>query len=835
MGASLGCTPSKAPEPGADKSLVGQASDAQSAPLLNKFEYKGDDLPIGSLKEFELMFDASEDEQAKAEIVISWPLEEAPAEDSGESVGVDPLAVQRRDMLMRLSRAGLKYASMKSADGDEAFIIIQATEERLMECAEITNFEMRLKKSWQVPYAPFTIDRKDDFVWENKAEGKIFSTRDRQTLIMRIMETGDFSTVDEMNVSSYENMIWKNKYNQNKLPTCGLNLDSYVSSGVLNGYWAMHGTGRRQELMQRWAAIGKAWRQQPLKIIFEYFNSKTALYFAFTGYYTSWLAVSCLFGVAVQVWDTLHSVEKGRNEDDGNIMTCYFAFFMALWGTFFLEFWKRYNAELAYRWSTTGLEQEAAERVEFRRGTAGMVRQGFYASNGRFVPYDDDLEPTGFCNNLCACGMSFNDDVDEDVDHTTKQRITQFAPPDVPYMDQGTRMNRICINWGVAFMFTISVLAILMSFLVMRLIFQKMIDASMGAMLASTLQALVTVGLNVIYKEIAICMVDYENYRTDTEWEDAIVNKVFAFQFINSYFSLFYIAFMKGRIGHLAGYSDQCKNASTGKPTDNCMGELYTLLLSTLLTTQIVSTIGEALLPYFQYKAVMWAEQAKWKAEGNDGPLNLSEIDHESKLTPAYKLDAFNDYNKMALQSGYVSMFVAAFPLAPLCALLNNILEIRTDAMKRVYAMQRPAPSERAEHIGAWMYILELMNVAAVATNMGVLCFTSNQLAEVYKLDATQRVWAFVILEHIIILIKLFLSSCINDVPEWVELRLARDLYMLRSREEIVVGEQEALEKSQQTLHAIGGVTLETDGAKAPMTSSGVGNIGTSGNLRGGE
>merc|ERR1712216_608583 len=87
MGASLGCTPSKAPEPGADKSLVGQASDAQSAPLLNKFEYKGDDLPIGSLKEFELTLDASEDEQAKAEIVISWPLEEAPAEDSGESVG----------------------------------------------------------------------------------------------------------------------------------------------------------------------------------------------------------------------------------------------------------------------------------------------------------------------------------------------------------------------------------------------------------------------------------------------------------------------------------------------------------------------------------------------------------------------------------------------------------------------------------------------------------------------------------------------------------------------------------------------------------------------------
>ena len=30
----------------------------------------------------------------------------------------------------------------------------------------------------------------------------------------------------------------------------------------------------------------------------------------------------------------------------------------------------------------------------------------------------------------------------------------------------------------------------------------------------------------------------------------------------------------------------------------------------------------------------------------------LSDIDHESKLTPPLKLDTFNDYNKMALQFG---------------------------------------------------------------------------------------------------------------------------------------------------------------------------------------
>lgn len=368
----------------------------------------------------------------------------------------------------------------------------------------------------------------------------------------------------------------------------------------------------------------------------------------------------------------------------------------------------------------------------------------------------------------------------------------------------------------VAITFTSSVLVILMSFLVLRLIFQATIDAQYGAMYASILQALATVGLNVVYKEIAICMVDYENYRTDEEWENAIIAKVFIFQFINSYFSLFYIAFLKGKIGKLDGYDDTCKD-TLGEPADNCMGELKALLFSTLLTTQLAGTFAEAALPYFQYKAVEYAEKAKWKAAGNTGDLQLSDIDHESKLVPAYKLDAFNDYNKMALQFGYVSMFVAAFPLAPVFSLLNNIIEIRTDAWKRLVGMQRPAPSERAEDIGYWMSVLETMSIIAVCTNVGVLCFTSNQFAEHFGLNAEQRVWAFVLLEHAIVAVKLFVAIVIDDVPQWVTLRLAKDQWMLLHRDELIMKEEEALEKSKESLQSIGGVTLETEGSLTEM------------------
>merc|ERR1711981_674430 len=76
-------------------------------------------------------------------------------------------------------------------------------------------------------------------------------------------------------------------------------------------------------------------------------------------------------------------------------------------------------------------------------------------------------------------------------------------------------------------------------------------------------------------------------------------------------------------------------------------------------------TIAEAAVPYVKYRLLLLAEQAKWKAAGNEGPLKLTGVDHESKLQPADPLDAFFDYNKMALQFGFVSMFCAAFPLAP--------------------------------------------------------------------------------------------------------------------------------------------------------------------------
>lgn len=60
---------------------------------------------------------------------------------------------------------------------------------------------------------------------------------------------------------------------------------------------------------------------------------------------------------------------------------------------------------------------------------------------------------------------------------------------------------------------------------------------------------------------------------------------------------------------------------------------------------------------------------------------------------------------------------MAAFPLAPLFALLNNWVEIRLDAQKFVCETRRTV-AERAENIGIWCKILHMLAHLAVISNV---------------------------------------------------------------------------------------------------------------------
>lgn len=77
------------------------------------------------------------------------------------------------------------------------------------------------------------------------------------------------------------------------------------------------------------------------------------------------------------------------------------------------------------------------------------------------------------------------------------------------------------------------------------------------------------------------------------------------------------------------------------------------------------------------------------------------------------------------IQYGFVTIFVTAFPLAPLFALINNIFEMRLDAKKYVKYYRRPI-NERVKNIGIWMYIIEMIGKLSIISNAFIIAFSSN-------------------------------------------------------------------------------------------------------------
>jgi hypothetical protein len=81
--------------------------------------------------------------------------------------------------------------------------------------------------------------------------------------------------------------------------------------------------------------------------------------------------------------------------------------------------------------------------------------------------------------------------------------------------------------------------------------------------------------MNVVYRKLAVLFNDLENHRTDGAHENALIIKVFLFQFCNSYGALFYLAFVKSlsislfdsfgmRDNNDEAYKEMCGSAGGG-------------------------------------------------------------------------------------------------------------------------------------------------------------------------------------------------------------------------------------------------------------------------------
>uniref|UniRef100_A0A096M406 Anoctamin n=1 Tax=Poecilia formosa TaxID=48698 RepID=A0A096M406_POEFO len=157
--------------------------------------------------------------------------------------------------------------------------------------------------------------------------------------------------------------------------------------------------------------------------------------------------------------------------------------------------------------------------------------------------------------------------------------------------------------------------------------------------------------------------------------------------------------------------------------------------------------------------------------------------------------DTFQDYQEMFVQFGYVVLFSSAFPLAAMCALINNIIEIRSDAFKLCTGLQRPF-GLRVESIGQWQTAMEAMGLIAIIVN----CYLIGQCGQLQRLfpwlSPEMAIISIVILEHFAILLKYVIHVAIPDIPTWVKEEMAKLDY--QRREAFKKHERQAQQHYQQ-------------------------------------
>jgi len=248
------------------------------------------------------------------------------------------------------------------------------------------------------------------------------------------------------------------------------------------------------------------------------------------------------------------------------------------------------------------------------------------------------------------------------------------------------------------------------------------------------------------------------------------------FQFVNSYTSLYYIAFFKN--GNRFWNSkdptleDICKVGAVDETAigKGCVFELSVQVATLLITNITIGQTREVLLPYIisQIKLKLYKRSAAEQESEN----KVTQFEQESNLVD-YP-GTFDEYNEMIIQFGYVTLFATSFPIAAFLAVFNNMIEIRSDGIKFLTGYNRPH-YRGAQDIGTWYFILEVTGIIAVITNCLLIGFSYSTISGLFEdRDPFKTLGVIVILEHFLLLLKFLVSVMIPDMPGKVRKDVAK-------------------------------------------------------------
>uniref|UniRef100_A0A3Q3BGL7 Anoctamin n=1 Tax=Kryptolebias marmoratus TaxID=37003 RepID=A0A3Q3BGL7_KRYMA len=531
-----------------------------------------------------------------------------------------------------------------------------------------------------------------------------------------------------------------------------LNNGTYTAAFPLHDsrYWTKskdeNSKSERYTLYKHWAQFLCFFKEQPLDLVRKYYGEKIGIYFAWLGFYTEMLLFAAVVGTICFIYgfltydDNEWSKEICSERIGGNIVMCplcdkkcgfwklnttcnsswqshlfdnvatvFFAIFMGIWVTLFLEFWKRRQARLEYEWDLFDFEEEQ-QQLQLR------------------PEYE------------IKCHVQKEDPITKEME---------------PYLPLTSKCARTCLSGATVLLWILLIIACIIGVIAYRLAVYAAFASIMKdsptnnlevvgpyitpqlatSVTASCINFVIIMILNLLYERVAIWITDMEIPKTHLEYENKLTVKMFLFQFVNYYSSCFYVAFFKGKfVGYPGDYAYMFGKWSKLRNEEcdpgGCLIELTTQLVIVMTGKQVWGNIQEALLPWLMN---WWGSR---KARNHPESL-YSRWEQDHDLQSFGQLGLFYEYLEMVIQFGFITLFVASFPLAPLLALINNVIEVRVDAWKLTTQFRRPVAA-KAHCIGAWQEILNGIAVFSVVTNAFIVAFTSDMIPRLVYMYAYQ-------------------------------------------------------------------------------------------------
>ncbi|KAM4850559.1 anoctamin-9 [Urocitellus parryii] len=494
----------------------------------------------------------------------------------------------------------------------------------------------------------------------------------------------------------------------------GDTFENLQNDGIFETKFPLH--KGEESLKKNWARWRNLARRQPIDDIRNYFGEKVALYFAWLGWYTYMLVPAALVGLLVflsgfALFDASQISKEICEAQDillcplghqsrsfqplsstctfaklthlfDNEGTVLFAIFMALWATVFLEIWKRQRARVVLHWDLYGWDEDQEE----------MALQLINCPHYQLRPHQHS-----YLRSTVILVLS---------------------------------VLMICLMIGMAHLLV--VYRVLAAALLGTLPFLENQVTTAVVVTGALVHYLIIVVMTKVNRRVALKLCEFEQPRTFLELERKFTIRFFILQFFAHFSSLIYIAFILGRINGHPGKSTRL--AGLWKLEEchlsGCMMDLFVQMAIIMGLKQTLSNCMEYLRPWLAHKFRLMTACAR-----SHRPYDpqLQDWQRNYLLNSVTNFSLFDEFMEMMIQYGFTTIFVAAFPLAPLLALFSNLVEIRLDAVKMVWLQRRLVP-RKAKDIGTWLQVLETIGVLAVIANGMVIAFTSEFIPRVvYK------------------------------------------------------------------------------------------------------